>query len=457
MSIVKDRPFLSTGSFRELVRLFAPILLMTFSSCLFLFVEKLLLARLSLDAMEAAINAAYASQIFQAPTVALAMMAQVFVGQWRGAREWTSIGPGVWQFIWFSLLSMIITIPVSLYYGQSYFHGTNIEGIVLPYFYVLVSINFLYPLAATLSCFYIGQGRTRLILWSTVGSQLLKLLVAYPLIFGWSNWIPGLGIMGGAISTVIVQGSFCILLLWIFLNKEHAATFHSRNWSFKPKLFWECIHPGILRAVNRTLVVVSWASIAHLMTLKGGDYLLVLSIGGTLVLFLPFLGDAISQAQITVVSNILGGKNYHLLNKAFRSASALTLITILILSIPLLILPLQTFYYLFPGISLDDATIRMVLFGVWVSFACFTFAYVPISYILAFKDTQFSLFMGGMSWINGYLLMYIAIEKIQISADKFWLVLSLMNGSTALLYFWRMKWLQSRLTHDRVSALKKAN
>ena len=64
-------------------------------------------------------------------------------------------------------------------------------------------------------------------------------------------------------------------------------------------------------------------------------------------------------------------------------------------------------------------------------------------YILAFKDTKFSLFMGTLNWINGFLLMYISIEVVKIPADQFWLVLSLMHAITALLYLWHMKWLKS--------------
>src|SRR6266850_337105 len=110
-----------SGGLKELTLLFFPILLMTFSTCLILFVEKLLLARLSTEAMEIAVTSAYACQVFQAPCVALAMMAQVFVGRWHGAAQLKAIGAGVWQFIWFACLSLLVTIPLSLIYGKFYF------------------------------------------------------------------------------------------------------------------------------------------------------------------------------------------------------------------------------------------------------------------------------------------------------------------------------------------------
>lgn len=439
------QPLLLDGKIKGLLHLFFPILLMTFSNCLFLIVEKVFLGRLAPEAMTAAVSAAYACQVTQLPTVALAMMAQVCVGRWHGAQEWTSIGPGIWQFVWFCLLSMFITVPIGLLYERYYFHGTSIEAIVLPYYRSLLAINFLFPLAATLSCFFLGQGKTRLILVLTLISQGIKILFAYLFIFGWGNLIPAWGLLGGVFSTFLAQGGFCLVLLGVFLQPRLKKIYHSSDWTFKPKLFWECIQPGLLRAMNRVLSVTSWAAIAHLMTAREGDYPIILSVGGTLFLFLPFVGDAICQAQITVVSHILGSKRYSELHRAFRSGLTLVSSTILLCAIPLLIFPFQTFDWLFPKVEMTPEAIKNIFLGVWASFAFFTFTFIPISYVLAFKDTKFSLFMGVMSWAIGYLFMYLAIEFYSMPADQFWLVLTITHALNALFYQWRMKKLESTL------------
>ncbi|MEI8124199.1 MAG: hypothetical protein WCG42_00405 [Parachlamydiaceae bacterium] len=431
------------GSFRELFFLFLPMCVMTLSNCLFLFFEKLFLAKFSVESMEAALNAAYACQIFQAPCVALSMMAQVFVGQWRGAQEWRSIGPGIWQFIWFSFLSSLITFPFGMLYGLFYFRGTAIDDIVWPYYTALLGMNFLFPLGAALSCFYIGQGKTKFVLFVTIGTQLVKFFLGYLLIFGWDSWVPAFGLLGGVFSTLTAQTGFCLLLFLVFLNKKHANLYNTRDWVIKLKLFWNCIHTGLLRAANRILNFMCWASIAHLMSAKGGDYLLILSIGGTLFLFLPFFAEALCQAEITVFSNILGAKEYFKINQAFRSGGLLTLLIIGLSATPLIFYK-EMFELLFPTIFLEDSIILNVFFGVWVSFVFYSLAFVPISYVLACKDTKFSFFMGFFNWINGFLLIYTAIETVNIPADLFWLVLGVMHASTMLLYYLRMKWLMQR-------------
>lgn len=396
-----------------------------------------------MDAVGAAVNAVYASQIFLAPCVAVAMMCQVFVGRWQGAREWTHIGPGVWQFIWFSLLSAALTVPCGLLYGHLYFQSSELQDVVFPYYTFLLVISFLYPLGAALTSFYLGLGKTFLVLSANIGFQILRVLLCYSFIFGIEGWITPFGIYGGPISSLIAQSGFCLLLMVVFLQKKYHEIYRSRDWHFKFKLFSDCLSPCTLRGINRLLCFASWASIAHLISSKGGDYLIVLSIGGTVFLLLPFLAEAICEAQITVVSQILGNKDYHLLNRAFISGTVLVMIIVAIFAIPLLIFPTEILHQLFPGVLFDDVTTHRIFFGMWVSFALFTFVYVPIAHVLSFKDTRFSMFMGAFNWINGFLLMYVMIEMWGISPDNFWLALSLMHGSTAFLYVWRMKALQA--------------
>lgn len=223
------------------------------------------------------------------------------------------------------------------------------------------------------------------------------------------------------------------------MSPKNSNIYQSRSWHFNPKLFWECIRPGFMRAINRVLNFGSWAAISYIMTAKGGDYLLYLSIGGALFIFLPFLSDAICLSQTTIVSQIVGSKNYLSLKSAFRSGLTLVTIMVLITSIPLLALPIPVFNFLFPKIALDPSIVRMLFFGVWLCFVFLVMGSVPIGYILAFKDMKFSVGMGFFNWINGFLLIFLTIKVFQIKALSFWLVLSLMHLTTAILYWMRMK------------------
>ncbi|MGL4348726.1 MAG: MATE family efflux transporter [Chlamydiales bacterium] len=424
---------ITNGGIRDFFALFFPALLMSFSCYFAIFIEKILLGRFSTEALQIAVSTNYACMIFQAPCKSLAMMSQVFVGRWYGANQRLKIGWGIWQFIWFSLLSMFVMVPLGMLYGKFYFHGTPIEQCGLPYFYSLLFINFLFPLGVTLSSFYLGQGKTKLILLASFVCQTIKVVLAYLLIFN------GFGLMGGLISTAISQGAFCIFLLSCFLHSKNNALYKTRNWSFNPKLFWHCIKPGFMRSICCILNFGSWSAISYVMTARGGDCLLYLSIGGALFIVLPFFSDAICMSQTTIVSQLIGAKKYLSLKSAFRSGLILVSLIIAITSIPLLVYPIAVFHFLFPKIVLDPSIVRTLFLGVWLSFVFFVSGSVPIGYILAFKDMNFSVGMGLFNWINGFLLIYVTIQILQAQAISFWFILSVMHLTTAILYGIRMR------------------
>lgn len=434
-------------SFKQYLILFLPIALMTFSTHLFPTVEKILLASLSKEDMEASLSAYYAVQIFQLATVSLAMMAQVFTGNWYGEKKWHLIGPGVWQFIWFSLLSSIIVLPFGYLYGKAYFTGTIIENIVLPYYYALLAMSFLFPLGGALTCFFLGRGKTLLIFITTVICHLIKIPIGYALIFGW-KWIPGMGLMGGALSIFITQLGFCLALFIVFLSKENHKLYKTREWNFKLPFFLECIKPGVLRAINRLLTMGNWGAITYLMTKGGENHLLILSIGGTLTLLTTFLAEAICLAQMTVVSQILGTKSYNSLYSAFRPGIILSTIATLLLSINLLIFPNWTLQTIFPTILLDPSTVRVIFAGVWLVSTLCIFSFLPISYVLAFKDTRFSLFMGFVNWVTGFLFIYSFMEILHVPAEYFWFLLAFLHFTTTLFYYLRTVWLIGKSKRD---------
>lgn len=434
------------GKNRSFLSLFFPVLAMTFSTSIYLMVEKLLLGFSSRSAMEAAVAVASIVQVFQLGTVAIAMMAQVFIGERCGEQNYRATGPCLWQFIWFSLLSTILVTPIGILYGYKYLKGMPFEGLAKPYLCFVLLINFLYPLGIALSCFFIAQAKTRLVLFSTIGSQILKVTLAYFTIPSLTTKNPLWGLYGGAITTFLAQGTFCSILLWAFLHPRRAKIYNSHDWKFRPRLFWQSIYPGTLRAINKILNGLCWASISYLMITKTETHIAAFSVGAVIFSFLPFLSDAVCQTQTVIISRLVGAKKYFDLIKALKPGTLWTSLALALFTIPFLLFPQFTFEYLFPTILLNPQMVRTIFWGLWFSFAFFTLACVPLGYILAFKDMYFSAFMGCFGWLNGFLLMYYFMNIANIAPQYFWLALSIMHGSNFIIYFLRALWLCHKAT-----------
>ncbi len=309
---------------------------------------------------------------------------------------------------------------------------------------MLAFSNFLFPLGAALSSFYLGRGKTTFVTLATLLTYLVNLGLDFILIFGVSPWIPSLGLKGAAIASLISQGAFCLLLLGLFLNKSNRKTYHTHRWIFQPKAFFRYISPALPRAFGRLVLLAVWASNAHVMAAKGGDYLLILSIGGTVSLFLSFIGDGFLQTLIVLVSNALGLKNYILIKKSIYGGLIFLLIISTLLAVPLILFPDRVLSF-FSLKNISTAYLHTCLKWVWLNTVLYILNTIPMSILLSSKDTIFTFFFTLTTWVTSFLPIYIGINYLRFSPDKFWLLTCSSMIVSIFVYCWRISyksWLQ---------------
>lgn len=431
----------ATGAVQSFLALALPVFLISFSNCALGFFERIWLSELSPLATQASINAVYILKILQSPCISMAMMNQVFVGYYHGSNEPRMMGRCSWQMIWFSLLSILITLPLSFCAHHVFLKNTEIEHHVTSYFFILASANFLFPLGTTLLSFYLGRGKFKLLSLLVIFTYTLNFFLDRLLIFGWDPWIPPMGLQGTAIATVASQGLFCTLLFALFLHKKNHQLYGTRDATFDPKSFKEYIFPAIPRSLGRLTNFLGWAASARIMTVKGGEYLLHLSIGGTISLFLSFIGEGFLQSLTVLVSNAKGSQDPHRLKKLFRSTTTLIVLLGGFLAFPLVLFPQATcslFHVL-------DPQLHHTLFWIWIHTIVFTTNSALTSIFLAFKDTVFLMLVNLCLWITGNLPIFFAINYLQSPPHHFWMLITCSMLGTTLFYLLRLhrkKWLQ---------------
>ena len=409
---------------RELLALSFPLVLSAFSAALLCQCDRYFLSHYSLQEWEACSAATGLCFFYQMSLIMIATAAQVFIGQFQGAKKHHLIGPFTWQIIWFSLLSMLITYPLSLI-STLYVHGSEIQEPATLYFKYLSSVNFLYPLGAALSAFYIGRGKTRVILLVNLTIQSLNIGLDYLLIFGVQGWIPPMGIKGAAIATMISQSLLCIILLSMFLQKKHIPLYRTDQKGFNRHLLWEGLKTGIPRALARIMAVGSWLVASYLMVQKGGDYLLVLSFGGSIFLIFSFINEGMAQALITITSHILGANIKNTYYKKIVSASLIFLtVTVAILAIPLLGMQ-DTLISIFidePLSPESTALLKECCIWVWVICVANGINRIGTSLNTAARDTLYHAIWNSILWITLCIPVYIGIGQYGWSPSKFFLI-----------------------------------
>ena len=243
--------------------------------------------------------------------------------------------------IWFSLLTTLVIAPVGLVAGYYYFSDTVVSVPATIYFNCLIFCNFLFPLAAALSSFFIGLGRTLFIVWATIFSQLINIPLNYFLLFS-----TPLGILGVAMGTAVSQAILCAILFREFLAKKNQLMFGTAAYAFDPKLFWEIFKVGLPSALGKLMYSMSWAFIGYVMLSKGGIYLVVLTTGSTAILLFSFIHEGFAKIIITVSAHLLGANQAKQIPAMIKSALSVPCIISLILIVPFLLYP-ELFFSLF--------------------------------------------------------------------------------------------------------------
>ena len=430
----------SLGSLRELWNIATPTILILLSSNLMSFFDRLFLAHESLESLEGCVNGSSLCQLFQTCLSYCAGIAQVFVGQSLGAKKCKLSGSYVWQMVWFSFLSILLTLPLGYLAEFVVFRDTSIEKQSIVYFRCLMMFNFFFPLGTALSSFYWGRGKTKMILWATVTANLLNIVLDPLLIFGVPHWMPRLGIFGAALATGMSQVLFCLILFLDFLRKKNAEEYGTRGYRFKRAIFWESLKLGVPRSITKLILMLVWVSNVRVMALKGSDYLLVLSIGNSIALLFSFMNEGLAKGTITIASYIIGSRENQKLKRLLSSSLFFLFFVAALLFCPCVLFPrfLLTLFFTpaFPFQQMDLLT--HACFWLWVYFIMNGINYVGSAFLTALGDNFFTMIYNLLSaWLVYFFPVVIAIQVGGVSADKFYLLMALASLVSAGVYFLR--------------------
>ncbi len=428
------------GDFKTLIRISFPLLFFLFCETLTSFCERIFLSYHSVEGVHASLNATYLASIFQSPAVAIGAMGQVFVGLYQGSGELKRIGPCIWQLIWFSVLSSLITLPLSALVSHFYFKDTSIHHAGTEYFNILAKGNFLFPLSISLSSFYLGRGKTARVTFLMLTSYALNLVFSWFFIFGIPNILPALGIKGAALAKCCSLSFLSCSFLASFLSRENRRVYNTGHWRFSPPMLWHCIRPGLVRAFGYLSSKAWWAGITYLMIKKGNTYLDVLTIGGTIITFLTFIASGIYRSILTICSNLLGSNNYEEIWKLCRSFMIYTGMIAVILLAPLIVFP-NTLAFFFSASSQEvfRSTFQSISHWIWLYLVALIVQMSLCSLIVSARDLKWQFYCYLFSGLVSFCFVYLSLYKGGWQPDRLWMIMTIENGILATIFFIRLR------------------
>lgn len=459
-----------TGSVRELWKVSFPIMICYFSTVLMIFVDRLYLSHFSTSALNAAVKAGTFAWAISLGWIAMVSMAEVFVAQFNGKKEYQKLGSPVWQMIYLAISSILFFIPIGLWLTP-YFYSPLTSPHEFEYFRYLMFFSPSFVLLSAVDSFFIGIGKTKIVQWLSITGNLVNIILDPIFIFGIDGIFPSLEIKGAAIATGIGHIVEIIFFFAIFLNKANQSMYGTLNIKFNKELFKKILKVGISPALFITIELLGWTLFYHLMQLVSQEHLFIASICQTILLLFLFFGWGLEKGVIAMCGNFIGSNNLAMVKKTLFSASKLIIMFFLVISIPLIFYPnfIINWFLANPEAlneSVDAAILTtknlpVIRHNIYIGMIYLTFyiifenlRWIVSGALTAAGDTLFLLFSGALNmWVFLIIPTYFLIVKPNGSitnAFLIWNIYALLAMISLLLRFTYGKWKNNKIINERI-------
>lgn len=326
------------SSWKSILTVTLPIVLINLSEAIMCNIDRMMVIGYSVDALNAVSVSANLFGVFSYLFIGIANAAEIYVGQFNGAKNFKKLSSPVWQMVYFSIASAFVFFPAA--YFTEYFNL-----LPLHYFYdgvayqkIIMYGGPLFPMFVAFAAFFVGQGRAQIVSFSVICGAIVNIILDYLLIYGVKGTIPRLGTAGAAIATVMAQFFQILVLLVAYCTKKNRSLALA---SCKPdkSIFIGCIKIGAPMSASNFLVLLAWYFVQAMATNGPKDLATVYSISVSIYTLAISLGEGLSRATSTVTANMIGRNDLDSIKRSNLKFTILALIWSLLFVIPLSIFP----------------------------------------------------------------------------------------------------------------------
>ena len=310
----------------EVLRIALPLVVSTGTFSIVLFMDRTMLLWHDGASMSASMAGGNLFWVCLCLPMGIVSMTGAIISQYVGAGQEQQVGRFLWQAVW---LSLIVT-PFYLILGsfaEPLFSLSGQASELIPlqssYFRILMLGSTGMLIESALSGFFSGTERTRVIMWVSLFSGLVNLILDSALIFGVGP-LPSFGIQGAAVASVLSLWFKAICYIALLTRKSTSERYH---------ILSGCIFDR--RLIKRLLYFGFPAGLMHLVE-SGGFTAMMLRIGTfgdiplrsttmainfNMVAFIPLVG-------ISIAASVLVGR--HLIASGAAAATQRVMVAIAI-------------------------------------------------------------------------------------------------------------------------------
>lgn len=450
--------YADAGGIRELLVLALPMIISTACDGIMTFTDRLFLARIDSEQMNAAMSGAVTLQVIIFFFVGLTGYSTALVAQYFGAGEKRNASRAAFQAILVTLAAwplIILLKPLTFYFFElMQIPGSQINY-QIQYLNILVWGSLFGMMRYTLGCYFTGIGKTTIVMIATLTAMMVNVILDYILIFGKFGF-PAMGIRGAAIATISGAFSAMIILLIVYLGKANQREFavwqtFRFHWGIMKKL----LYFGSPAGVEMFLNFLAFSVMIALFHSQGQVVATASTIlfNWDLVSFIPLIGIEIAVTSLT--GRYMGANQPEVAHHAAISAVKSGIFYSSVILILFVFIPetlVRVFHPQMPSLVFDEAVplaVKMIRIAALYVLA----EAVMIALVGALRgagDTHFTMLASVIiHWIN-LPILYLSLNVFRLSVSLSWLILVLFFLLFCLILIIRFrsgKWKKIRVIH----------
>ena len=204
---------------------------------------------------------------------------------------------------------LILMIPLVKMFFESLGHLPELVELEMTYLRILIYGSILGLVRHALAGFFIGLGRTRVVMLANIAGMLVNIPANWILIFG-KFGLPAMGIAGAAIGTLLGGFTITIILLVVYFSRKYRKEFGTaRELGFNKRLAKILLKFGTPAGIETFLNVAAFNFFVQLMYSYGPDTAAAVTIAFNydMVAFIPMMG--LGFAATTLTGRYVGARN----------------------------------------------------------------------------------------------------------------------------------------------------
>lgn len=435
-------------SYRGILSLAFPLILSMSGHTLMQFVDAIFLSWFSPDAIAAVVPAGMTTWLLTSAFVGMAGYTGTFVAQYIGAGRPERAAHAVWQGIYCSIVSGVLLwlfIPFAPGLFSLVNHAAHIQVMEVRYFSITCMGAIFVIGASAVSGFFIGRGKTAVVMVVHLVGFAINVILDYCLIFGKAG-CARLGIDGAAWATVGASAIVALLFVLIFLcrkNRHGWGTWKARDieWNVAFRL----LRFGFPNGFRFSIEMLAWTLFVFFIGRIGAVELSATNIAWRIngIAFFPVVG--FSQAIAILVGKAQGAMQPGISWKVTWRGMFVSQIWMIALAVIFLVFPHQLFALFHaanPEADGEIARMGVVLLR-FVALYCLLDAcnYIFMGSLVAAGDTRWTLIVSAALHLLFTVALF-AVDRWGRTLMIEWTIATVFVMVQAL--FWMGRFLQGK-------------